>query len=380
MNLEQVKQAIASRGLSWQAGETSRSGLTASQMKSGQMGTRTSNKLNVSAAKFSQAAEEFQALLDEISGASPPPDSFNWLESADNESLEIVGAPRDQSPGMVGCNSCVAFAVVGAVEARMNLAAGQPNGDVNLSEGYLFFRGCGEPKGCKNCREAGWTIPEGLRFATDFGIPSEEAFPYDPATSSPPPILTPIVKLTRWRPLPPQDIKKALIVRGPLVVEMTLFDDFAYYIDGVYEPVSTKTLGTHAVTIVGYSNGAAGVPGHWICKNSWGSDWGATASGTVGRGFFSIKYGDCGIASTFAAYEPSVHVQLTLSEATAAIQRVLEVASTNEALRKCLKGRFRQGRGTSLCGSQSTKEIATACEEILAAYPKLREPFKAQLV
>jgi C1A family cysteine protease len=45
-----------------------------------------------------------------------------------------------------------------------------------------------------------------------------------------------------------------------------------------------KRLGGHAVCIVGYNDN----PGYWICKNSFGTDWGF-------KGFVNFSYGDCHI-------------------------------------------------------------------------------------
>ena len=58
---------------------------------------------------------------------------------------------------------------------------------------------------------------------------------------------------------------------------------YRFYSGGIYEP-SGDFLGYHLVTIVGYNDD----PGYWICKNSWGSNWGE-------NGWFRIKYDVCEI-------------------------------------------------------------------------------------
>jgi C1A family cysteine protease len=45
-------------------------------------------------------------------------------------------------------------------------------------------------------------------------------------------------------------------------------------------------IGGHVVCVVGYDDH----PGSWICKNSWGPQWGG-----AGKGFFNMSYGDCHI-------------------------------------------------------------------------------------
>ena len=51
---------------------------------------------------------------------------------------------------------------------------------------------------------------------------------------------------------------------------------------------SKKYVGGHIVAVVGYDDAEQ----YWICKNSWGSEWGE-------NGYFKIKYGECKIDSPF---------------------------------------------------------------------------------
>jgi hypothetical protein len=79
-------------------------------------------------------------------------------------------------------------------------------------------------------------------------------------------------------------IKKALLKHGPLVTSMKVYTDFYYYESGIYEHVFGNFEGYHAVIIVGYNDEAE----YWICKNSWGTQWGE-------EGWFNIKYGNSNI-------------------------------------------------------------------------------------
>lgn len=65
-----------------------------------------------------------------------------------------------------------------------------------------------------------------------------------------------------------------------------VYEDFYYYQGGVYQHITGASLGGHCVTIIGYDD----QQGCWICKNSWGKQWGE-------KGFFRIAYGECGIDS-----------------------------------------------------------------------------------
>ena len=49
--------------------------------------------------------------------------------------------------------------------------------------------------------------------------------------------------------------------------------------------------GGHAVLLIGWDD----TKGAYLCKNSWGTNWGAS-------GWFRIGYGECGIDTEFAMY------------------------------------------------------------------------------
>src|ERR1051326_7027116 len=69
-------------------------------------------------------------------GAGPLPSRIDWR---DYQGGNYVARVKFQG----SCSSCVAFAVVGAVEASVRIANGSPTMDVNFSEAHLFFCGCG---------------------------------------------------------------------------------------------------------------------------------------------------------------------------------------------------------------------------------------------
>jgi cathepsin B len=91
-----------------------------------------------------------------------------------------------------------------------------------------------------------------------------------------------------------EKIMEELFTNGPVTGAFTVYEDFTSYKSGVYEHVTGKALGGHAIEIVGYGE-EDGVK-YWKCKNSWNTLWGD-------NGFFKIKRGvnECGIEGTVSA-------------------------------------------------------------------------------
>jgi len=91
-----------------------------------------------------------------------------------------------------------------------------------------------------------------------------------------------------------ENMQKELMEKGTLSVSFTVYEDFEAYTSGVYEHVSGKSLGGHAIKMVGWGvdNGTP----YWTCVNSWNDSWGE-------KGAFRIKRGndECGIESGVVA-------------------------------------------------------------------------------
>jgi len=93
-----------------------------------------------------------------------------------------------------------------------------------------------------------------------------------------------------------ENMQKELMEKGTLSVAMTVYEDFESYTGGVYQHVSGKTLGGHAIKMIGWGvdNGTP----YWICTNSWNDTWGE-------QGTFRILRGsnECGIEGSVVAGE-----------------------------------------------------------------------------
>ena len=82
----------------------------------------------------------------------------------------------------------------------------------------------------------------------------------------------------------PREMKKWIASKGPVVTSMYCDESFLNHRGEVYETGSQKYLGVHAVCCIGYDDGRQA----WLCKNSFGPDWGIL-------GYVWVGYGTCGI-------------------------------------------------------------------------------------
>eukprot|EP00933_Yihiella_yeosuensis_P053953 TRINITY_DN52279_c0_g1_i1.p1 TRINITY_DN52279_c0_g1~~TRINITY_DN52279_c0_g1_i1.p1 ORF type:complete len:432 (+),score=104.49 TRINITY_DN52279_c0_g1_i1:79-1374(+) len=77
-------------------------------------------------------------------------------------------------------------------------------------------------------------------------------------------------------------IAKAIMDHGPVEAAFNVYDDFENYAGGIYHVTSDKSLGGHAIRIVGW--GVDGGVKYWKVANSWNPWWGE-------KGYFRIKRG-----------------------------------------------------------------------------------------
>lgn len=281
VSLEEIKSALSAHGDPWEAGGTSLSALPIEVKK-------------------------------QYLGASPPSDVpsideieqrvFAMRESIESEGLHAVreNTARDLRnvegknyvtpiKNQKRCGSCVAFATLATAESTWQIQHHYPNYGVDLSEAHLFF--ClGDAVG-RSCENGWW--PKGAldRFKNE-GVYGESYLQYDDALLRAPHCigfnLTPkyYFKITGFEDITGQPalIKEWIDKKGPVIASLIVYEDLYEYKTGVYKHVAGERSGSHCVSIIGYNDNE----GCWICKNSWGTDWGE-------EGFFRIAYGECGI-------------------------------------------------------------------------------------
>jgi hypothetical protein len=266
LTLEQIQQAIAERGATWEARETSVWKLSPGERR-GLLGA--------------------ELILPAPEQMTPPPVRFpeaatltSW-DWRDHDGHNWVTPIRDQA----GCGSCVVFGCMAAFEAAMSIHFDAPEPAFNMSEQHVFSCGGG------SC-DYGWNVGSCLNYIMEMGAPDEACYPYRAMDDRPPEYGAPCSescedwqvrarKISQWGWVPNYnevEIKNALM-NSPLPVYLTVYSDFFAYSSGVYIRTSDHVEGGHIVCMVGWDDDL----NCWICKNSWG-DWGED-------GYFRIRKG-----------------------------------------------------------------------------------------
>jgi C1A family cysteine protease len=284
ISLDQIRSDLDKAGNPWQEGVTSLSGLSLEEQKqhlglTPPPGTPTLDEIE----QLVQATKD--SLKASAIGALGAPAAYDLQNVGGNNYVTPI---RDQN----GCGSCVAFGTTATVESRLRLQRGNPNLEVDLSEAHLFFcHGRDDGAACNT----GWWPQKAFDAYQSKGVADEDCYPYSSGLAKKDCSglcsnwAARVVKITGYTDLTkkPADIKEWISSgKGPVSACFIVYQDFFSYRSGIYKHVSGGQAGGHCVTIVGYNDN----PGYWICKNSWGTDWGD-------QGFFRIAYGECGIDS-----------------------------------------------------------------------------------
>lgn len=104
---------------------------------------------------------------DKLLKTSVMPISFSWLEKDGKNWMTSV-----KNQGRYG--TCVAFAVCGTLESRLNIISDFPNDSIDLSEWYLWFK----MTDGKNPTIGGWSIFWASDFLKSNGVVEEFVMPY----------------------------------------------------------------------------------------------------------------------------------------------------------------------------------------------------------
>lgn len=220
--------------------------------------------------------------------------TFDWRDVGGKNYLTPI---RDQGT----CGSCWAFATLGAVEAKLEIAADEPNWNPDLSEQHLMCDPNGGG-GTDPCR--GGFVERALGFVRDVGVVDEATLPYAESNTSP---YWPLddgwesgaYTITSFEQVEHvlfrEHLQQVLQAHGPLVTMMNANEDWYWpafppesrleptVVGSLQpEPLDSELAGTvnHAVLIVGFRDDpTCPAGGYWIIKNSWGAEWGDAGYG-----------------------------------------------------------------------------------------------------
>ena len=293
VEIEQLNLEILHEELMWRAGETSLSRLDIVDKRK-RLGRLLFFDLPGQEIPFVQVQTDLPRILD-------------WRNRGGMNYMTVV---KDQG----SCGACWAYSTIAVIEALYNIQTGVFSTQVtpvmktsilpevsyrqekinkgprilaldypDLSEQDLIS--CSEAGDCSGGYEY-----MALNYIHNQGIVSEDCFPYagdfvncelcaDWERT--------ITRIKDWSWVTKATVDKQLVKMvlqsGPLIFYMEVYSDFYHYRSGIYEPVASASYeGAHSVAAVGYDE----KNDYWICKNSWGKNWGE-------NGYFRIRFDTC---------------------------------------------------------------------------------------
>lgn len=268
---------------------------------------------------FLVPSQNFEDAMDKLPLPDSVKDEFTeWIDKG------LLPVTKDQ----MSCGGCWAFATAATISARISIATnGKWDEPFGLSDQYLIS--CGGTMGMQQWQGCQGGIPqyaidslqnEGLpKDAKDVTLPTKYTYfqtnrdensscAISPASTCACSLIQDKITGPRYStvgdahtytvhgpdkqiqgvelwPNISQDIidenvarmKKAIYYEGPFTVGIKVTEDFYKFVpttDNYFKyDGKSQDLGGHAVTVLGWKKAKDGTP-VWICKNSWGDNWG----------------------------------------------------------------------------------------------------------
>jgi C1A family cysteine protease len=279
LDLDQLDAALSAGEESWEWRTTSMTELTEAERVLRLGVEAPPGEMDLNAAAMAFESGQIAAVPLAASVGAPPKVDLRSLNGND-----YTTPVKNQG----NCGSCVAFGTVGVMETTYKRKSNQPTLPADFSEAHLFYcHGRSEGRNCGN----GWWPENALTKARDIGVTFDSHYPYTAGDQNCTGLdanwQQDLAKVTeRTKLTSPAMMKNWLATHGSITGCFVVYQDFFSYSSGVYRHVTGNQAGGHCVEIIGYDD----TLGCWICKNSWGTNWGE-------NGYFKIAYGQCSIES-----------------------------------------------------------------------------------
>jgi C1A family cysteine protease len=219
------------------------------------------------------------------------------------------------------CGSCWAFAALGVLESMIKIREGCAELNPDLSEQYVLscLSSAGSCRGGSTSRTFKY-IKEttsygnncnGVIFESCFEYQADDDIPCSDKCENWDEQLVPILEYNSWTSSGSESdiesIKTLIMENGPVAAHMRATDSFTTWgalnhNPDAYYPKFRNVFGhNHVVMLIGWKDDSSiNTGGYWICKNSWGTNWGY-------EGYFNIAYGSLNVDKSsilWADYDP----------------------------------------------------------------------------
>lgn len=177
------------------------------------------------------------------------------------------------------CSSGYALALMSMISDRLCLVTGKR---ISLSAQDVISCDNVTNEGCSK----GYTF-HAYKYVSAQGLRTEECMPYAhgrhvDCNKRCPNTLSLTDKLSNLCGLGSiESIKREILINGPVVKGIPVYDDFLTYKSGIYTSKDSRYVyaGLHVVKVVGW--GEEDGMKYWLIENTWGSDWGENGYGKI---------------------------------------------------------------------------------------------------